>query len=110
MGKQSPGEFELLVLLAVLRLDGEDAYAVGIVDEIRARTGRKVRRPAVYTALRRLEDKGWVESWMGDPRPERGGKARRLVRVTASGADAVREARNALQAMWSGVSVLGGGA
>ena len=108
MGKQSPGEFELLVLLAVLRLEGEDAYAVGIVDEIRARTGRKVRRPAVYTALRRLEDKGWVESWMGEPRAERGGKARRLVRVTTAGAEAVREARNALQAIWAGVSLLGG--
>ena len=78
MGKRNLGEFELLVLLAVLRL-GDEAYAVAIVDEIGERTGRQVRRAAVYTALQRLETKGLVSTWLGDARAERGGKARRNV-------------------------------
>ncbi len=108
MAKRNLGEFELLVLLAVLRLGDEDAYAVSIVDEIGERTGRRVRRAAVYTALQRLESKGLVVTWLGEPRPERGGKARRNVRVEAAGAEAIREAQSALQNMWRDLPDLGG--
>ncbi len=108
MAKRNLGEFELLVLLAVLRLGDEDAYAVSIVDEIGERTGRRVRRAAVYTALQRLESKGLVATWLGEPRPERGGKARRNVRVEADGAEAIREAQSALQNMWRDLPDLGG--
>lgn len=96
------GEFELLVLLAAVRL-GDEAHPVAIVEEIAARAGRTVQRAAVYVTLQRLEDKGLVSSWLGNPLPERGGKARRHVRLTRAGREAVREAREALQNMWTGI-------
>ena len=71
MSQQTLGEFEQLVLLAIAHLRGE-AYGVPIVEEIERRTGRRVARAAVYVALRRLEDKGFVSSRMGEPVPERG--------------------------------------
>ena len=67
------GEFEQVVLLAIAHLRGE-AYGVPIVEEIERRTGRAVARAAVYVTLRRLEEKGFVSSWIGDPTPERGGE------------------------------------
>jgi len=108
MGKSGLGEFELLVLLAVLRLGEGEAYAVSIVDEIHARTGRDVRRAAVYTTLQRLETKGFVASWLGEPKAERGGKARRNFRVEPAGVAAVQQTQSALQSMWGGLSALGG--
>lgn len=102
MPRETLGEFEQIVLLACLRL-GRDAYAVPVVDEIAARTGRKVTHAAVYVALRRLEDKGLVSSTMGDPTPERGGKARRYYRVSPEATDLLREARDALLNMWQGL-------
>lgn len=108
MPDRRPGDFELFVLLAALRLGPEDAYAVSIADDIGERTGRRVRRSNVYTALQRLEDRGWVETRLGDARPERGGKARRLVAVTADGVAAVREAMAEVEAMAGGLhGVLG---
>jgi DNA-binding PadR family transcriptional regulator len=97
------GEFELLVLLACLRLGDADAYAVSIADEINARTGRTLHRAAVYVTLQRLEKKGLVTTRLGDPLPERGGKARRLVHVGPAGRAAVRESRQGLQRMWVGL-------
>jgi PadR family transcriptional regulator, regulatory protein PadR len=97
------GEFELLVLLACLRLGDDDAYAVSIVDEISARTGRALHRAAVYVTLQRLEKKRLISTHLGDPRPERGGKARRLVHVESAGRAAVRESRRAFQRMWVGL-------
>jgi PadR family transcriptional regulator PadR len=97
------GEFELLVLLACLRLGDDEAYAVSIADEITARTGRNLQRAAVYITLRRLEDKGLISTRLGDPRPERGGKARRLVCVERSGRSAARGARQSLERMWIGL-------
>ena len=97
------GEFELLVLLAALRLQ-EGAHPVSIVEAIRQRTGRNVQRASVYVTLQRLEDKGLVSSWLGHPTAERGGKARRHVRLTRDGRAAVREARTALQSMWAGLA------
>lgn len=103
MGKETLGEFELMVLLAVLRLGEEEAYALAVVDDIEARTGRKARRSAVHVTLKRLEEKGYVSSWLGEPRTERGGKARRHVRVEPAGVEAVHESRTALERMWSGL-------
>ena len=96
------GEFEQMVLLAIAHLRGE-AYGVPIVDEIERRTGRTVARAAVYITLRRLEEKGFVSSRLGDPTPERGGKARRWVKLTADGVRALREARQVADSMWSGL-------
>lgn len=98
------GEFELLVLLASVRLGDDEAYAVSIVDEIQARTGRALHRAAVYITLQRLEKKGLISTRLGDPLPERGGKARRLVRVEPAGREAVRQFQHALQRMWVGLS------
>lgn len=76
-----------MVLLAIVHLGGE-SYAVPIVDEIERRTGRSVSRAAVYITLRRLEEKRLLSSWLGDSTPERGGKARRHVKLEAEGARA----------------------
>jgi len=105
MGKEILGEFELMVLLAALRLNGggDGAHALAIADDIGERTGRSVRRSAVYVTLKRLEKKGMTESWLGDSRPERGGKARRLVRVLPEGVAAVHASRSALENMWVGL-------
>ncbi|NNF27775.1 MAG: PadR family transcriptional regulator [Gemmatimonadetes bacterium] len=103
MGKDLLGEFELMVLLSVMRLGEEEAFSLAIVDDIQARTGRAVRRSAVYTTLKRLEKKGYVSTWLGPPRPERGGKARRHVKLEAPGAAAVHSSRIALEHMWDGL-------
>ena len=92
-----------MVLLAIVHLGGE-SYAVPIVDEIERRTGRSVSRAAVYVTLRRLEEKGLLSSWLGESTPERGGKARRHVKLEAEGARALREARQMAERMWHGVS------
>ena len=96
------GGFEQMVLLAIAHLQ-DDAYAIPIVDEIERRTGRSVARAAVYITIRRLEEKGFVSSWMGEPVPERGGKSRRYVKLEAAGAKALREARSAAERMWRGL-------
>ena len=96
------GEFEQMVLLAILHL-GEDVYGVPIVDEIARRTGRDVAPAAVYVTLRRLEEKRMVTSWMGESTGERGGKARRYVSVTRTGLESLRASRKALDSMWRGL-------
>ena len=88
------GEFEQVVLLAVLRL-GDGAYAIPIREEIEARTGRSVARGALYTALERLESKRYLRSRMGEPLAERGGRSRRYFTVTTTGLAALRAARRA---------------
>lgn len=104
MGVTSPlAEFELLVLLAALRLGPEEAYTVSIADAIQARTGRSVRRANVYTTLQRLEAKGLVITRLGEPRAERGGKPRRLVSLRPAGLKAVRATTQAIQAMTGGL-------
>lgn len=95
----SLAEFELLVLLAALRLGKDEAYTVSIADHIARKTGRPVRRANVYTTLQRLEAKRLVATRLGDPRPERGGKPRRLVTVLPSGLAAVRATTGAIRAM-----------
>lgn len=95
----SLAEFELLVLLAALRLGADEAYTVSIADHIEQRTGRSVRRANVYTTLQRLEAKRLVTTKLGEARPERGGKPRRLVVVRPAGIAAVRATAGAIQAM-----------
>jgi DNA-binding PadR family transcriptional regulator len=92
-------EFELIVMLAALRLGPEQAYTVTIADEIRRRTGRVVRRANVYTTLQRLEEKGLVSSELGEPRAERGGRPPRLFTVEPAGLAAVRATTAAIRAM-----------
>lgn len=96
------GEFEQLVLLALLRL-GADGYGMQVRREIEERTGRDVSAGAVYATLDRLEEKGLVRSEVGDPTPERGGRARRTFEVTGNGARALDEARRIFARMAEGL-------
>jgi DNA-binding PadR family transcriptional regulator len=93
------GEFELMILLAVIRL-GEEAYGVPISRELEAYRGRDVSVGSVYAALERLEAKGLVSSSLGDPTPERGGKAKRFFRITKTGLRQVHETRRVLSKLW----------
>jgi DNA-binding PadR family transcriptional regulator len=99
------GEFEQIVLLAVLRV-GDQAYAIPIREEIEACTGRAVSRGALYTALERLEQKGCLQSRVGEPLPERGGRARRYFTVTPAALGALRRSRASLTRLWQGVESL----
>src|SRR5687767_4917679 len=92
-------DFELMILLAILRV-GDSAYGVPIAQEIESIGGRKVALGAVYTALDRLERNGLVSSTVGEPTPERGGRAKRFFRVTPRGLDAASETQRALMALW----------
>jgi DNA-binding PadR family transcriptional regulator len=93
------------VLLAILRL-GEGAYGVTVIEELERRTGRSAAAGAVYVALRRLEQKGMIASRLGDPTPERGGRAKRFLRVEPEGLAALREARAEWEAMTAGLEAL----
>lgn len=106
MAGETLGEFEQMVLLAILQL-GDGVYGVPVVEEIERRTGRSVSRAAVYVTLRRLEKKGLLETWMGEPTDERGGKARRMVQVRDEGRRMLVESRRAMDAMWKGLDVVG---
>ena len=99
------GEFEQMVLLAVLcasQGDGE-AYGVTIHAELERRTRRRVARGAVYMTVDRLEKKGLLTSSLTEPLPERGGRARRCYRVTKPALAALRESRRALLSLWEGL-------
>jgi len=103
----SLGEFEHVVLLAVLRL-GDEAYAVPILDEIERCTGRSISRGSVYITLDRLETKGYLRSRLADPTPERGGRAKRYYALRPRAIAALRDSRRALVALWRGLDrVLG---
>lgn len=105
----SLGEFELMVLLALIRV-GDQAYGVPISREIEQCGGREVALGSVYAALDRLEEKGLVRSKLGDPTAARGGRAKRYFRPTQSGLRAVRETQRVLTNLWSGIPALEGGA
>lgn len=96
------GEFEQLVLLALVRV-GPDAYGVSIADDISERTKRAVSLGAVYKTLERLEDKGLVASRIGEPTAARGGRRKKHVRVLAAGQRALAQSLNALRAMTAGL-------
>lgn len=100
------GEFEHIVLLAILRLE-DRAYGVTIRGELAERAGREVAPGALYTTLDRLEDKGMVESRLGDPTAERGGRARRYYSVTTNGLRAIAAAQRALRSLMEGLNILG---
>ena len=101
------GEFEQLVLLAILRL-GDNAYGVSIRAEITACTSREVAPGALYTTLDRLEEKGMVHSRFGDATPQRGGRARRYFLLTKKGHAALVDAQKAYQRMMDGLDLFGG--
>ena len=107
MGQKSLAEFELLVMLAALRVGPKEAYTVSIAEDIAERTGRSVRRANVYTTLQRLEEKGLVSTHLGEPRPERGGRPPRLVAVEPEGLEAIRSTAGAISAMVGDLDVLG---
>jgi PadR family transcriptional regulator, regulatory protein PadR len=102
----SLGEFEQLILLAILRL-GHEAYGVSIREEILACTRREVAPGALYTTLERLERKGMVASTTGAPTPERGGRAKRFYQVTPAGKKLLTAAQHAFQQMLAGLELLG---
>lgn len=97
-------ETEQLVLLALARLRDE-AYGVTVRQEIEERSGHPISIAAVYAALDRLERRGFAESWLAEPTPERGGRAKKHFRPTASGAEAVEAARAAMDRMWEGLDL-----
>lgn len=99
------GEFEQLVLLAVLHLQDE-AYGVSIVDAIEARTARSVSRSSLYITFDRLEAKGFLTSELKPGDESRGGRLRRYVRVTPQGVSALRDSRQTLMGMWEGLEPL----
>jgi PadR family transcriptional regulator, regulatory protein PadR len=97
------GEFEYLMLSAAARL-GDVAYGAAIRQEIEETAGRKCSIGALYTTLDRLEAKGFIETWMGDATAQRGGRPKRMVRITAKGAQAARAFYTAVTRVSRGVS------
>ena len=104
-GRDYLGEFEHIVVLALLRLEHR-AYGVPVRQEIEFRTKREVSIGAVYATLDRLETKGYVKSHRGDPTPERGGRSKRFFRVTAKGVAAVNRTQRAFQSMTEGLDLI----
>jgi PadR family transcriptional regulator, regulatory protein PadR len=101
------GEFEHIVLLALVRLN-DRAYGVTVRQDIASRTGRDVSVGAIYTTLDRLEAKGYVKSRLGEPTTERGGRAKRFFRVTARGIRAINSTHEALRHMSIGLDLVRG--
>jgi PadR family transcriptional regulator PadR len=104
-GRDYLGEFEHIIVLALLRLE-DRAYGVTVRQEIEFRIKREVSIGAVYATLDRLESKGYVKSRRGDPTPERGGRSKRFFRVTAKGVTAVNRTQRALQTMSKGLELI----
>jgi DNA-binding PadR family transcriptional regulator len=102
------GEFELLVMLAVIRLE-QGAYGVPISREIERHTGRDVAYGTVYATLERLQEKGLVSSKLGEATPQRGGRAKRYFRVTPEDFLTVRETKQSLTGFWKNLPALEGG-
>lgn len=102
------GEFETLVLMAVLRLGG-DAYGMRIHQELETRGGRRCSYGALYTTLDRLEQKGYVSSSVGEPTPERGGRAKKFIRIDSLGKAALRQSYRATRRMAEGIETQLGG-
>jgi DNA-binding PadR family transcriptional regulator len=100
--------FELLVLLATVRL-GDEAYGVSIAEAVASARGRGVSMASVYVTLERLEEQGLVISELGEPTAARGGRAKRYVRVTAAGIKAIKSTQRTLTELWSNVPSLKGG-
>lgn len=99
------GDLEQMVLLAILHL-GDGAYAVPVRRELATRAGRHIARGALYTTLERLESKGYLRSRLGDPTPERGGRARRYYTVSARGLATLRTSCEALRGLYQGLEAI----
>jgi PadR family transcriptional regulator PadR len=99
------GEFEQLILLAILRLK-DDAYGVPIRQELEIRAGRSAAIGAVYATLDRLETKGLVTSRVADPTAERGGRAKRYFQLTSEGLLALRTSQQAVRNMMKGLKTV----
>ncbi len=97
------GDFEQLVLLGVLRLGDEASYGAAIRQEIHARSGRDVSINAVYTTLDRLESKGLLKSWIGEPTAQRGGRRRKFYALRPAGIAALQQAYRAFTSMADGL-------
>jgi len=106
MAPRPPSDLELAVLLAVVRL-GEDAYSLRVRHDVSALRQHDYSVGAIHTALQRLEDKGFVESWMTEPLPVRGGRSRRQYQLTAAGQRALREAQRRDARLWAGIDLRG---
>ena len=106
MSRESLGHFELLVLLALLRV-GDEAYGVPIAQAIEESSGKPVILASVYNTLERLEQKGMVRSTIGLPTRERGGRAKRYFAITAAGRREVSAAKKVLTQLWRGIPVEG---
>jgi PadR family transcriptional regulator PadR len=104
-GRDYLGEFEHIVILALLRLS-DLAYGVTVRREIEVRIGREVSIGAIYATLDRLEAKGYVKSQLGDPTPERGGRSKRFFHVTAKGIAAVNRSHRAIKSMTEGLRLV----
>jgi len=102
----SLGEFEQVVMLAILRL-GDNAYGVTISAEITSCTGRVPAPGALYTTLDRLEDKGLVTSHLGDPTPQRGGRAKRFFALNSKGLAAITRAQRSYRRLLDGCKLPG---
>jgi DNA-binding PadR family transcriptional regulator len=102
--RESIGEFEHLVLLAIARI-GSDAGGAGIHAELQSSASRDAAIPAIYVTLGRLQQKGLVRSRIV-PAGDRGGRARRLYTLTSAGLSELRQTRAMLERMWSGVASL----
>ena len=100
------GEFELIILLTIIRL-GDEVYGVPLARELSAIRGSEVSAGTVYAALDRLELKGLIASSLGDPSPERGGRAKRYFRVTEQGLKSLRETRKVLSKLWKALPAEG---
>ena len=98
------GELETLILLAILRL--EETYGVPVRDEIEKRTGKRLTRGAIYTALARLEKKGYLDSTIGPPTPTRGGKSKRFYSLSDHGMEALRNSTRVIEQMRAGLEAL----
>lgn len=96
------GEFEQLVLLAILQC-GDEAYGAGLGREVEARTRRRVSLGAIYTTLLRLEEKGLVTARVGEPLPERGGRRRKYYRLLPAGLRHLERAMTLLRQMSAGL-------
>jgi DNA-binding PadR family transcriptional regulator len=107
MGHSPLGEFEQMVLLAVLQAahHKDGAYGITVFDELAARTKRRVSRGAVYMTLDRLEKKGLLKSSVSEPLAERGGRARRCYELTNPARAALRDSQRALMNLWAGVKL-----
>ena len=105
MSKENLGEFEEMVLLMIALLK-EEAYGLGISDELKKQSGRSATIGAVHATLSRLEDKGLVESSLGEPTKERGGRRKRLFNITAFGKKALLQSKDTKVNIWAQIPEL----